>query len=106
MIDIDTGGGGNETVLPIAAHTSEISNSVTTSSSNSYIPAVAEAPLTPAQYRTDASSSGISRKTSTSDSVLLMQNDADDEENKYKRRSAIEWFSRWWRLVFSYILHH
>ena len=81
VIDIDTGGNRNETVLPIDSRTSEISNNVTTSS-NSYIPAVAEAPLTPAQYRTDASGSGIARKTSTSDSVLLMQNDADDEENK------------------------
>ncbi|XP_076065711.1 zinc finger protein-like 1 homolog [Oratosquilla oratoria] len=43
---------------------------------------------------------GVSRKGSSSasaESHLMIEDDAD--ENKYKRRSAIEWFSRWWRTM-------
>ena len=49
---------------------------------------------------------GINRKPSSSDSILLMQPDEDDaDENKYKRRSAMDWFSRWWRYNFILLLY-
>ncbi|KAK4295453.1 hypothetical protein Pmani_031974 [Petrolisthes manimaculis] len=43
----------------------------------------------------------MTRKASTPDTRLLLptHEDADDGENKYKRRSAVEWFTRWWRTM-------
>lgn len=65
------------------------------------VTAIEDPPITPTQYR-DAhhtTSSSVARKGSSSEMRLLVNDDVDvdDDENKYKRRSAIEWFSRWWR---------
>lgn len=57
--------------------------------------------ITPPQYRDShqAASSSIARKSSSPETRLIVSDDgdADDGENKYKRRSAVEWFGRWWR---------
>ncbi|CAL4213599.1 unnamed protein product, partial [Meganyctiphanes norvegica] len=65
-------------------------------------------PITPQQYTgavAHPSSSGAhptskgARSGSTSETQLLLDDDVDADENKYKRRPATEWFSRWWRTM-------
>ncbi|KAK7024358.1 Zinc finger protein-like 1 [Halocaridina rubra] len=76
----------------------------TMSSSGVRVTAVADPPLSTSQFRGDVHhpSSGVSRKASSSSEVRLLLNEEkekDADENKYKRRSTIEWFSRWWRTM-------
>lgn len=47
---------------------------------------------------TSVTSTLLASPTSTS-SHLDMADDDDTDENKYKRRSAVSWFARWWRSV-------
>ncbi|KAG0712194.1 Zinc finger protein-like 1 [Chionoecetes opilio] len=79
------------------------------------VTAMEDPPITPSQFRdhhhphhTSAAIStpstagtSVARKGSSSDTKLLLNDgvDADDSENKYKRRSAVEWFGRWWRTM-------
>ncbi|XP_064086292.1 zinc finger protein-like 1 isoform X1 [Macrobrachium nipponense] len=101
-----------------ASSTSNSSSTGTVSSSAVRITAAEDPPLT-SQYRGDVhhpSGSSVTRKSSSSDTRLLLGNDIeadaedkykrrppiegkDPDEDKYKRRSAIEWFSRWWRTM-------
>ncbi|XP_068243491.1 zinc finger protein-like 1 [Palaemon carinicauda] len=90
-----------------------------TVSSSVRITAAEDLSPTTSQFRGDVhhpSGSSVARKTSSSDTRLLLGNDLeedsedkykrrtttegkDPDEDKYKRRSAIEWFSRWWRTM-------
>ncbi|XP_050709844.1 zinc finger protein-like 1 [Eriocheir sinensis] len=87
-----------------------VHGSVTSSSSGGgvRVTAMEDPPITPSVFRDthhtaaatpSAVSTSVARKGSSSDTKLLLNEgpDADESENKYKRRSAIEWFSRWWR---------
>ncbi|XP_071521492.1 zinc finger protein-like 1 homolog [Panulirus ornatus] len=67
------------------------------------VTAIEDPPITPSQFRDahHSTKSSVARKGSSSEMRLLVNDDVDvdDDENKYKRRSAIEWFSRWWRTM-------
>ncbi|XP_045585473.1 zinc finger protein-like 1 homolog [Procambarus clarkii] len=72
-------------------------------STNVRVTAIEDPPITPSQFREThhPTGSGVTRKGSSSETRLTVNDkaDVDDDENKYKRRSAIEWFGRWWRTM-------
>nr|XP_027234037.1 zinc finger protein-like 1 [Penaeus vannamei] len=84
----------------LSSNTSTVSGS---SNSSVRVTSMEDPLVTPSQYRGEGHHNNLSsvRKGSSSETRLLFNTDgdADDEENKYKRRSAIEWFSRWWRTM-------
>lgn len=84
----------------LSSNTSTVSGS---SNSSVRVTSMEDLLVTPSQYRGEGHHNNLSsvRKGSSSETRLLFNTDgdADDEENKYKRRSAIEWFSRWWRTM-------
>lgn len=85
------------------------------SSSGMRVTAMEDPPITPSQFRDhhhhphhtattstpSTAGTSVARKGSSSDTKVLLSDDldVDESENKYKRRSAVEWFGRWWRTM-------
>lgn len=93
-----------DTHTRVHTHGSNSNSSISSSGiTNVRVTAIEDPPVTPPQFREthDPSGSSVARKGSSSDTRLIVNDnvDVDDDENKYKRRSAIEWFSRWWRTM-------